>query len=96
MCIITHYLVYADLSIVYQSPQQIMCSGREEVALYCVVNILSLETDYKWHTPTNFDLPSTSVVYVTKPGVYFCTVHYNGEEVTSRPSEISVLPSKLL
>lgn len=77
----------------YQSPEQIICrSGREEVALYCVVNFLSMETEYKWHTPTDYTLPSTPVVYVTKPGIYFCTVCYNNEEVVSRPSEISVLP----
>lgn len=89
-----NFKFFIDLSIVYQSPEQIVCnSGREEVALYCVVNILSQETIYNWHTPTTFKLPSTPVIYVTKPGIYFCTVKYKDEEVVSQPCEISVIPS---
>jgi hypothetical protein len=78
--------------VCYQSPESIVCHGQEEVALYCVVNILSIQTHYKWHAPDSCAFPSTPVIYVTKPGMYFCTVQYSDFEVRSRPSEVSVLP----
>ena len=82
--------------MVYQSPDVITCQGGEEVALYCVVNILSIEAYYKWHVSNDLRLPSTPVIYVSKPGIYFCTVQYKEWEVRSRPTELSVLPGTYL
>ncbi len=84
------------LSVIYQSPETISCRGGDEVELYCVVNILSIQIHYKWHASDDRVFPSTPVIYVTKPGVYFCTVRYKDFEVRSRPTEISVLPGMCL
>lgn len=69
-----------------------MTSSEEVVSLYCFVNVLSLMTAYDWHTPSSFVLPSSPVVYVFQPGIYFCTVTHDGNEVTSHTIEVVLVP----
>ena len=64
----------------FQSPKTIVLRGDVEISLYCIVNVLSMKTTYVWHGAV---LPSSPVVYVDKPGIYFCTVTDGDEEVTS-------------
>lgn len=91
-----HPFLCVELAIVYQSPQIITCRGMEEVELYCVINVLAITTDYKWHTPKDQNVPSSPVIHVTEPGIYFCTVWWNGIEITSKPTEISVIPGLII
>lgn len=69
-----------------------------EVLLYCVPNVLSLGVEYEWHTPDHdvTILPSTPIVYVSVPGIYFCTVTYNDQEVISEPSDVKISPGMFL
>ena len=81
--------VKAELKILFQSPKLTKKKDDDAIALYCIVNVLSQVVHYDWHTPKNeLSLPSTPVVYVNAPGVYFCTVSYQNEVVTSHCFEI--------
>lgn len=85
-------LLHAGLTILYQSPRTIVLHGGDEAALYCVVNVISMLSLYTWHTPGAFSLPSSPVVYVKMPGVYFCTVTHDKEEVISDSVRVRIIP----
>jgi hypothetical protein len=63
-----------------------------DVLLYCIPSIISSGIGYEWHTPDITVLPSTPIVYVSVPGVYFCTVSYDDREVISEPSDVKIFP----
>lgn len=64
----------------------------EEASLYCVVNVLSIQINYEWHAPGSMVLPSSPVVYVSAPGIYFCTVTQGDVDVVSQPCEVKFVP----
>ena len=41
-------------------------------------------------------LPSSPVVYVNTPGVYFCTVTHDNMEVTSQSIEVVIVPGIIM
>ena len=86
------YSFFLDLTILFQSPEIVTVDGCDEVMLYCIPSAISREIDYNWHTPDSMVLPSTPVVYVAKPGVYFCTVSYDDQEILSEPTDVKVFP----
>lgn len=84
-----------DLTIIFQSPDVVTVDNCDEVLLYCIPSAIFCEMDYTWHTPDSTILPSTPIVYVSKPGIYFCTVSHNEQQIFSEPTDVKVLPGTL-
>lgn len=68
----------------------------DEVVLYCIPSALYPEIDYEWHTPDSSTLPSSPIVYVSKPGIYFCTITFNEEQLISEPTDVQVYPGSFV
>ena len=67
-------------------------SGRP---LYCVASIHTSDTQYNWSTIPCEDIhPHFPVVHVCRPGIYGCTIHLDGDEVSSELIKVKVIPGQ--
>lgn len=72
------------MSIVHQSPSQIVLTGKDSIPIFCIGSGHSLDFEYKWNSGDN-EIPGNSpVLWISSPGTYRCVVSSGWYSCSSR------------